>query len=70
MHNVWHNLDEMTSRSNEKFPMTFGPNEISSHIVEGEIGMTTKRSSTLLVGYIQRTLKPRNRQVRLDDTDC
>ncbi|KDB25301.1 hypothetical protein H109_02864 [Trichophyton interdigitale MR816] len=64
MHNVWHNLDEMTSRSNEKFPMTFGPNEISSHIVEGEIGMTTKRSSTLLVGYIQRTLKPRNRQVR------
>ncbi|OAX77680.1 hypothetical protein ACJ72_08018 [Emergomyces africanus] len=37
MHNVWRNWDEMTSKPNEKCPITFGPKEISSHIAEGEI---------------------------------
>ncbi|OJD21311.1 hypothetical protein ACJ73_07348 [Blastomyces percursus] len=36
MHNVWRDWNEITSSPNEKCPITFESNEISSHVAEGK----------------------------------
>lgn len=48
MHQVWKNWNEITNQPSQPCPITFTPDELSSHDAEGRLGMSVKRSLNLL----------------------